>query len=456
MPVSSRAQFLQQLGWDPVSKTLIDPTSDKILGSFGPSTGKYGSKGITYFDGRFGDFDISATRTFELTMEIPFEFDMVHPIIGAGRAAASPVSPAGCQWWFCQPPSFDNTDLDNALWTQGYSNAASPATTFTLTAAAAVDRKAYVDTVPAALGAHVARTDGGAFPLVSVRAVIALTAGNINVMGDGDDSFASWDVPRSDARRRKSRISSGNHASTAQTTFTANEVTNTWQNPICGMIFYLRGKVINIMITGDSIDSGRGTCYGEGWAIPMANLVQQATGLPVCVSQLAVSAATSAVARDSIEDFCITYGQIPDLIFVDGGSVNDLNTPATAANVNTAQNRLAGALKNISSISRYVPRVLRTIMPTTTQTKVFGTSDIFRQGLNTATLARTGEVVFDAAAVPTTSVVNGQIVMPISDTSSVDTGSPDGIHPNDALNAKLSIPAAIAAVNALSISLTGV
>lgn len=404
----------------------------------GLNRSRFGNNARVMFDGRFGNFDTTADKTFELVIEAPSDYDAITPIFAVSRASATPVSPAGCSWAWSSPGSFADATADAAAWTAGLVGGAS---TFTLNTNAAVNRKTYTKGDRTAASA-VARSDGGVKPLLALRVNVPATAGNISIFGNGTDSFANW-AARTDGRARKMRIANGNRATANQGTFTANGAAAVQQNPIVGVEFTLRGKVVNIAIFGDSIDSGRGTYIGEGWSTPMAAQLESVLGVPVCIMNCAWSGAAGDVQRDSIIDL-MAAGLYPDLAFVTCGSVNDFAAPIVDANLNTARYRVAVALAVLSD--NKIPRVLRTIMATNPAVKDYNASDSKRLALNAETMIRLGEVVWDAAA-PIKGVVDadGQENMLVGSTT-------DNIHPNDAGNALLFPGASAAALQALSLT----
>jgi len=167
------------------------------------------------------------------------------------------------------------------------------------------------------------RTDGGSKRLIACRSWVNGGAqlqlrGNSN----GSDDFTNW-ATRTDGRMRRTRKAAGNYASISQTTVTANQVAGcSNESPLLGFIFGARGRVINEMHFGDSIDDGRGTYKGDGFMAPAVAAMNGYNGVIYCSSNMAWAGHQSVNFYFHVSD-AFAAGLIPDLACWPIGSPND-------------------------------------------------------------------------------------------------------------------------------------
>lgn len=384
-----------------------------------------GSVGIFVHAGRMAnDFNNTSAYTWEDVWELPGEFDWVAPVWAqsrnAGGTTASPVMLASLAVVGDPSPAA----ADAAAWTAA---TVSNGGTWNLTVGPSASRRAFVVGDRINLSS-VPRTDGGSKALIACRTWVNGGA-SLQLRGNGADSFTNW-ATRADGRMRRTRKAAGNYASANQTTMTANQVGGyANESPLVGFLFGARGRVVNAMRVGDSIDEGRGTYIGDGMLGPAVASLAREGGPIYCESNLAWSGMASVNFFFHASD-AFAAGLVPDILCWPVGSPNDFTTGAiTAAQVATARQwsaRTAGLCRdnNVSTLQR-------TIMPSNYAIKPYGASDSLRRDYNAAQLALAagGLPVMDVATPAVLGVDgNGQQLL-------LSSAGNDGIHPDDALNA---------------------
>jgi len=279
----------------------------------------------------------------------------------------------------------------------------------------------------------VTRTDGGAYPLISMRAYIS-TAGQIGGIGNGTDSFTNW-ASRPDGRRAVMRVQPGDGV-TDPNAFTTTS--NMSQSPIVGLQYMARGRVISAVAFGDSISESRATYLNGGWGFEACNdLNAMNLGVAFEWSDLGWTGQSTQVFINHLTDDLPYFADQPfDIGFVPNYSPNDASTNPTNGTVRAGGSR---AIQAAAFLSRYgtVP-VIWTGLPTNTAQYNIGANDSFRFNLNTeaTTLwAAAGLRVADfAATVQDPTPVNGQYQF-------LPGMTVDDTHPSDAGNTAMSAPA---------------
>lgn len=385
--------------------------------------------GFYVFEGRIAAThtpDAASGTTYSAVFTLPIAVDAVEPIFANGGGSAYTVTAMSA----AAIPD-DGSDIN------GNSQ--------TLTVGSVTGK----DTVPASpgtsqpgllLGNRMLLANPNGYRSVMVRCHLPNTAGSVTMMGSGaggTDSFTNW------ATRSDERVSF--RAQTGNQTATAGAFTSTTQVsycPIIGVKFYARGVVYTIMLTGDSIDSGRGTYRADG---PVRQAIRNMarSGYAVSVANLAWAGSSSTNNRGTAA-LAFAAGLVPDMLIRSGASPND--TGGAISDATTVQAWRAAAAESRAACAQYgVECAFRTGIPanhagdTPAGSESWGATDSLLQAWNTELLAQRarGVRVWDWW-----SVVAGT-VGPGGNVTFAPGMTSDGTHPSDEGNA--AIAAAMAA-----------
>lgn len=387
-----------------------------------------GNIGRRIIDGRMGTFDNSTTKTFLAAFEVPFDFDAARLILV--NANTSTYTVASC--CFVSIDTTSNLSGVGLAWTNG---AFDGATGTTVPAAASSVRRSYKKSDWCQF------TSQGRLKIIAVRVEIT-TAATINVMGNGSDDYTPW-ATRTDGKIACFRNQAGSFATSA-TASGFSSTTNVSQSPIIGVEVSLRGRILNVGVLGDSTDEGRGTYKGDGWAGPTCAALEAETGVPVMLSNLSWASQSMGHVYNHALDM-ITYAMAPDVLFIPGGSINDLTPPINSSMIKTCRTNLAATLAQFYGMTKPPHLIIRNIEPCNPAVKNFDASDSIRTNYNaelmTATYGASGFALFDFST-PLSGVTDGdgQVNMLVGATD-------DNIHPNDTGNA-LCVPSALSALKA--------
>jgi lysophospholipase L1-like esterase len=401
-----------------------------------------GNLGIRIFGGRvFNVFSLTngSTQgtTFEVAMTTAVPFDAIRIILAGGNTTAvNALSPTIYASATAVGDLTEDT-LAAATWTQatfGGSNDIGGAGQGTLATSASNARRTFTlsDIIPVA---STPRTDGGTYPILVMRAYLFQTTGadgNIVLLGNGVQSFANWaNHPSGRIWRMTRKI--GGWALSGQAGMKVSNSTVTNASPIVGVIYYARGKVVNVAGFGDSITEGQGTYIGEGFGFPACQtLTAGSSGVAVEWSNMGWSGQSTAQIRQNIIDALAVSALKFDIAVLPCGSPNDVTTtidPGLIANMRMRVGHMLAMLQ-----SRGITPVVCTWMPTNTSVKTYGSTDKLRRLFNDdfRSWGGRGAVIADFDTTLSGSVdANDQTQMKIGTTD-------DNIHPNDAGNALLS------------------
>lgn len=400
-----------------------------------------GNVGIRIFGGRVANVKALATgggagRTFEVVATTAVPFDAIRVVTAFGQTGGGDaISPT---IWCSAKAVPDVTDAsiatDTGWSTVNFGGANGFGGTFNPTMPPAASNSRRVLTVSDVMPiASVARTDGGAYPAIAIRVYLYTNgaAGNYVIQGDGAQSFANWENHPS-GRIWRMRGKAGQFSNSGQSGMTQANSTAENGSPVVGIVYYARGKVVNVAGFGDSITEGQGTYIGEGFGFPTCQaLSRNAAGVAYEWSNLGWSGHSSTSIRQNVIDAIATGGLKFDIGVLSGGSPNDIGTTIAASDIANIRYRYSHALDLLRGAGM-VP-VLCTWMPSNAAIKNYGATDSLRRALNDdyRAWARHGAVIadFDAALAGATS--GGQVQMLAGTTG-------DNIHPNDAGNALLS------------------
>lgn len=271
--------------------------------------------------------------------------------------------------------------------------------------------------------------------MVQVRAHVAAGAGTITTMGNGaggTDSYTNWATRT--GMVHAFRAQTGNQTATAGA-FTST--TNVSYCPIIGVKYIARGRVVTVMVTGDSIDSGRGT-YRFDAPVWQALRSKTRSGYAVEFANLAWAGSGTANNRNTT-GIAFAAGIVPDILLRPIASPNDITSSIADSVVTTW--RQTAAITSDACQQYGVTFVPRTMCPanssidTPTGAENWGADDVKRRAMNDEMRlwrARGIRVAdFDAAIRASAANANGQV--PIADGFTTDA-----IHPSDAGNAAIA------------------
>lgn len=381
--------------------------SRKLRSPFGPV-------GIRIFGGRMGTLNVAANTTFHVACEVPVEFDAVQILV----ANTDPrFSYATVNMAVAALPSAADLNGSAEAWTPVLSGG--PGRTRMQQANSRGTNRVQYTASDITQIQSIARSDGGTRPILAMRVIFGPTA-TLPVVGNGTDDFTNW-AARTDGHRWVMRhqavlaATPGNYANFTTTT-------NQSQSPIVGFRFWSRGRVVNVMNLGDSIDDGRGTFLGAGYGELVCD---ELSGDPTFVqANLGWSSQSASFYLTRALDALRSPVVRPDILVIPSMSPNE-GDPLTQAQFDT---RAAWLAKVIAECHRYsVVPVLRTMLPVDPAVHDWGASDAFRRADNVRVLAlRDRDVLVADTAALFETALDGDGQMGI-DGDLTD----DGIHPND-------------------------
>ncbi|OZF40735.1 hypothetical protein CH296_00315 [Rhodococcus sp. 14-2496-1d] len=383
----------------------------------------FGNVGQRIFGGRMGLYNASVAKTFQVTCEVQQHFDAIQVIFANQKPGYSD-----------NVVNMKASVLPSAADLNG---SAGPWTTVTksgllrmaLPISPATGRLSYAlsDVIPLA---SIPRTDGGSKPLVVVR--VYMTGGDITVLGNGTpgtpttDDFTNW-ASRTNGRRWVMRQMDGDGVSTP-TAFTST--TNVSQSPIVGIRYWSRGRVVNLMVVGDSISDGRGTYLGEGFGGLVADRLTS-DALAVEYSNCGWSGQATSIFGERAID--IVHSDVkPDILVFPNSSPNNESalTDAGFAASDAMYQRVLAACARTG-----VTPVLWTMIPTDPSIHAWGAADSKRLAANARALAlRDRGVLVADTSTPLSGATSSGQVLPIAGKL------PDGIHPGDGANVDMADP----------------
>lgn len=389
--------------------------------------------GMRYFYGRYADLTNDATGyTYQTVVELPVMCDAFQIILANTQTSGT----ANFQCGIAMMPDTSDIAYNGGTypitnWSDGNTGALTVAQVPNTTDA---NYPKYL--VSDVLGiTPVARTDGVAGCIIGIRCFVRTTTVTATVLGNGSTDNWIDQGARPAGQRVWCKRKIGQHLS-APTTFTSPS--DTIQSPVAGIIYYARGRVINVAKFGDSITDGRGTYAGDSY-VNVASRALSSSNLTYEISNFGRSGATSPIFCNVANDAIAAFPLI-DLAVVQSGSPNDVTGTIDAAEGLVISTAVQKTLRTIRANNRQAIEV--TWIPsnpttgTPAGTKDYGSSDSLRRAYNTGRLlASTTLPMIDASAVMSgTTDGSGQVNM-------VTAYTTDGIHPNDTGNAAIAIPA---------------
>lgn len=412
---------------------VVSASFNHLTGGGIPSTfslPRRGNIGMRMFGGRmeYPFNDGGTAKTHHTVFTTAREFDGVQIILCASNTASVPVTKLAV----CPLPNATDLNGSALTWTAG---------TFAGSAAGTIParvknrKRTYLvsDIIPVS---SVPRDDGGAYPLLAARAYLG-TPGTYIMLNNSTASqnLSNWATHPS-GRIHVMRYADGDCVATPAS---FADTTNRSTSPIVGIIYYARGRVVNVCGFGDSITEGQGTYKGEGWGFP---LCQEMTGPDVAYEwsnfgwaglTMAGSGATGGI-HDQLTD-AVAAGLPIDVAAFATGSPNDfvLSPPEiTNALLNTQCRQPFARMLGAATGAGAVP-VVWTWLPSNAAAKDYSATDALRIAHNEAcrsVVKHVGPFVDTATALSGAVDADGQTEMLSGSTS-------DNIHPNGAGNALL-------------------
>lgn len=276
-----------------------------------------------------------------------------------------------------------------------------------------------------------ARTDGGTLPMLNVRSYV--NGGILVLHGVSTDTTYNLWAAHPSGRIMRTRVKTGNFATANQATFSSGStVLTNGATPLSYIKYLARGKVVNVVHFGDSIDANRATYKGGGGFAfdACVDLTAETNGdVTFEYSSFAwegqVMASTMVQLRNALTADIILPRSI---ILVPVGSPNDLPNGTITTEIDTTRTG-RGAIEMFAAKKSLVT-AFRTLLPTNTGVKNYGASDSLRVAYNAELLTdgpSRGLLVADTSSAISGVTTGGQVQMAAG-------AFLDGIHPNDAGN----------------------
>lgn len=380
-----------------------------------------GCKGFRKWFGRYAALanDLTNGTTYQDVFTVEQEFDAIQLVIATIQTSGTTVRSAH---YFNVLPDVNLTDAQmDALpgwsfcdWDENDGNSVrAQFATFAPSTSRPrylISQKKQANSIP--------RTDGGRFAPIVVRSHLYSNNATPTVCGNGtSDVFTN--VARSDGRTHKTRKCVGQ----GMTTFADGANTN--QTPLVGIIYWSRGRVVNVAKGGDSVWQDRNEPMGDGWMRDEVIRRTNKTQIAYECADFAWSGFTSAnyhnIAMDAIGQFPI------DIMGYPAASPNDIATGASLATATAALNSARSRHQEFISkcADNDVVPIIGTFAPVATAANDYTLCDAARTAFNEEirALKARGVLVADLDASLAGATVNGQ-VQPMAGTML------DNIHPN--------------------------
>lgn len=325
-------QIAHAQGIDPAARGLaVQAKANASAVSIAAS--KVGTVGVRYFGGRvYRTFSIPANSsgtTFEVMMTTATDFDAVRIIYAMGNLDPSggAITPTviGRVAVVGDPSDATISALPTSSWitqtwggtaANNYMGGSSPGT---LPPAATSARRGFTisDLIPIS---SVPRTDGGKYPLLLVRADLYTpdsSGGQIVISGTATSTVANWATHPS-GRIWRQMWRNGAWVNTGLMTNVDGG------SPIAGVIYYARGKIVNVAGFGDSItESVGGTYRGEGFGFPATQALTAAGGPAYEWSNFGWESQNTTAILQNLND-AVALGLPFNVGVIPNGSPNDV------------------------------------------------------------------------------------------------------------------------------------
>jgi lysophospholipase L1-like esterase len=371
--------------------------------------------------GRFGSLDNALAKTFQATFELVDDFDAVRLVFGSNDTSNTiNVAAASAS----APSSAADANNSGGEWSRV---SAQGETKFSISTAANSNRPAILlsDWIPLP---SVGRSDGGKYPLLTVRAFFTSTP-TLPVIGNGKDKFSNW-ASRSDGGRKFWWRQQDGDQITSPSGFTS--VVNRSQSPILGVQYLSRNQVVSVAAVGDSITEGRGTYLGEGFVLPALEELN-AAGSDTKYEYANFGWSGQSPGSYTERTLDIMRSEIkPDVLVMPDGSPNPVSDGVlTDEAVSATRKRLSRVVASAAENGAVL--VLWTWLPTNSSVRAYGPSDAKRVAYNAEVIAGGNRdlLIADTATALSGPIIDGQVQMAVGATN-------DGIHPSDSGNSTLA------------------
>jgi hypothetical protein len=180
----------------------------------------------------------------------------------------------------------------------------------------------------------ITRVDGGTFPILHVRlGILTTTSGTGGAAVIKSRSAASWDTAGkwnavTGGYRHYVRSQAGVtlNAGAVGSGFTAT--TEVSQYFLAGVIYYSRGKVMNVSMVGGSTALGGAATNMMGWHLPLVQGLDSAYGIPHEYSVIGVGEGDWRTHQEELAAWLPVIQQ-PDIVVVNIGDLGDIYSYTT-------------------------------------------------------------------------------------------------------------------------------
>ena len=415
---------------------FVTDANGNVVGLVGPSGGtevgalvnsirlRQKNVGIRIFDGRIAAthaVDGTSGTTYAATFTLAAVPDAIYPIYANGNTGSTITLNAVSA---CAVPDTDFNGNSQSL------TVGSVATKNTIPVSPGTTQQGWL------VGERILLDNPNGYNRVHIRAHVAAGAGTITIMGNGSngssDDFTNW-ATRS-GLEHIFRQQTGNNTTTAGA-FTST--TNVSYSPIVGLVYIARGRVFSVMVSGDSIDSGRGTYHSDS---PVWQAIRSKARAGYAVEFANIGWAGSTTGNNRSNHLtAFAAGIVPDILIRPTTSPNDISTSIPDSMVKTWRQTAAIIFDDCRQYGvTFIPRTMcpaNSNIDTPTGSENYGSDDAKRVAWNAEVLSWRENGVFvadwDSPVAAAAANANGQVPFASGMTT-------DSIHPNDTGNAAIA------------------
>lgn len=226
------------------------------------------------------------------------------------------------------------------------------------------------------------------------------------IVSNGGSSALTYHNSRA-GRKVKALYNDGNCVATP-----ANFVSTTSRGhcPIVGVRYRSNSRIVNVMISGDSISNGTSEVSGIAFALPAAEMASAVSKNKVFETMFCGLGGANPTTFSLFIDDMISYGLTPDVLVQPIGSPNGLGDSGILdSNITTCKTTLGYTLGVCASNG--IAPICWTILPTENPPKNWGATDSKRRNYNIESLSYTGPRVIDFAGTVSGSIdAQGQML----------------------------------------------
>jgi hypothetical protein len=396
---------------------LVDPTTGRLLGGVAKQLPYLQKANWCFIDTSNAAFASNYTQHIQMTVEAPFVAVQIGVVNGYTTGGSQTVQVAVSTMNAAGDPA-TTAPLNNAGTWVNAGNGGSALVVPAATVQGVAPGIAWGDIVPLA---SLARVDGGTFPLLCVR-VQQPSGNNLTGMVGATNAGTPFEIENYSAAPYGRLYRARSQGVLGVTTISAMSTTSADQSygpPIIVRYFLANGTGKTYTVFGDSIDCGYGQSSKNSWTWIREAAHQVSTqSSPVEICCLANSGHTIDHTRQRVAvlaSACVGTAAMLPL-----NSPNSVGSGAISqATLNSISAQFAQAYNSLAA--QGIPVITRTMFPTTTVAKGWGSSDSLRLAMN-ARVSTYGAYVINQAAAATSGVDGtGQ--------QQLSPAEADGIHP---------------------------